>query len=289
MTTAMRAQLGNVGTNAVNDARWQIITSASALDGCRIDRVADAGVEIIEADPANRAFPDRVNESLGICLKLGPEHDLWAKGSALRYPRNAVCVRTPGSVWSVRATGPVEYVSVDIDREHLPPGGLRGGVRFTEARALPDIRRAVALLRSSASLLRRQTVVTGLVNALLQAGLVSTPDLGLGMERRAVDRARELLSARWPLHRRSRNWPTRSGRTASCCSGSSGVVSAFLPTRTSFASGWNGHGRSWRASQKSPTWPSSSASRTRAISAASSSEWWESLPGDYRRRVLPLG
>ena len=48
----------------------------SAIDGCRIDRVPDAGVEIIEADPANRAFPDRVNESLGICLKLGPEHDL---------------------------------------------------------------------------------------------------------------------------------------------------------------------------------------------------------------------
>jgi hypothetical protein len=123
----------------------------SAFDGCRIDRVPDAGVEIVEADPANRAFPDRVNESLGICLKLGPEHDFWAEGRALRYPRDAVCIRTPGSVWSVRATGPVGFVSVDIDREHLPPGGLRGGIRFAEARAVPDVRRAVALLRSSAS------------------------------------------------------------------------------------------------------------------------------------------
>jgi hypothetical protein len=60
------------------------------------------------------------------------------------------------------------------------------------------------------------------------------------------------------------------------------VGSAFLPTRTSFASGWNGHGRSWRAAQKSPTWRSSSASRTRAISAASSSEWRES--GSTRSR-----
>jgi AraC-like DNA-binding protein len=192
----MRAQLGNVGTNAVDDARWRIMIPTSAFDGCRIDRVPDVGVEIVEADPANRAFPDRVNESLGICLKLGPEHDLWAEGRALRYPRDAVCVRTPGSVWSVRATGPVGFISVDIDREHLPPGGVRGGIRFAEARALPDVRRAVTLLRSSASLIRRQTVVTGLVNALLQAGLVSTPDLGPGLERRAVDRARELLSAR---------------------------------------------------------------------------------------------
>ncbi len=111
----------------------------SAFDGCRIDRVPDAGVEIVEADPANRAFPDRVNESLGICLKLGPEHDLWAEGRALRYPRDAVCARTPGSVWSVRATGPVGFVSVDIDREHLPPGGLQEGIRFAEARALPDV------------------------------------------------------------------------------------------------------------------------------------------------------
>src|SRR5262245_50526015 len=95
----------------------------AAFDGCRIDRVPDVGVEIAEADPANRSFPGRVNESLGICVKLGPEHDLRAEGRALRYPRDAVCVRTPGSVWSVRATGPVGFTSVDIDREQLPPGG----------------------------------------------------------------------------------------------------------------------------------------------------------------------
>ena len=69
-----------LSTNAVNDARWRIMTPKSPFDGCRIDRVPDAGVEIVEADPANRTFPDRVNESLGICLKLGPEHDLRAEG-----------------------------------------------------------------------------------------------------------------------------------------------------------------------------------------------------------------
>jgi AraC-like DNA-binding protein len=167
-----------------------------AYDGCRIDRVADAGVELVEAGPADRSFADRVNESLGVCLKFGPDHDIRADGRALRYPRDAVCVRSPGSVWSVQSTGLVGFVSIDIDCDQLPPGGLRGGVHFAEASALPDVRRAVAILRSSTSPIRLQSVVTGLVNALLEAGLVWTPDLGPRTERHAVDRARELLSAR---------------------------------------------------------------------------------------------
>ena len=86
-----------------------------ALNGCRIERVLENAVEIVDAAAENRSFPDRVNESLGVCLKAGPEHEVRADGRALRYPGDAICVRAPGTVWSTRATGSVGFLSIDIE------------------------------------------------------------------------------------------------------------------------------------------------------------------------------
>jgi hypothetical protein len=51
-----------------------------ALDGCRIERALGGRVEIVEAKPGNRSFPDRVSDSLGICLKRGPDHEVKSDG-----------------------------------------------------------------------------------------------------------------------------------------------------------------------------------------------------------------
>src|SRR5687767_8929609 len=93
-----------------------------ALDGCRIEQVLDGAAEIVEARPANRSFPDRITQSLGVCLKFGPAHDVRADGRRLRYPAGAICVRPPGCVWSSAATGPTGFLSLDLDRDALPPG-----------------------------------------------------------------------------------------------------------------------------------------------------------------------
>jgi AraC-like DNA-binding protein len=167
-----------------------------ALDGCRIERVLGDAVEIVDAAPRNRAFPDRVNESLGICLKVGPAHDVRADGRALRYPADAICVRAPGTIWSTRATGPSAFLSLDVEPALLPPGGVAGAMRFVERPALPGLDRCVRLLRSGASDLAKQIVLAELIDALLRAGLVVAPELDAGIDARAVAGARELLTAR---------------------------------------------------------------------------------------------
>jgi AraC-like DNA-binding protein len=172
------------------------MTPASvALDGCRIGRALHGQVEIVEAAPRNRSFPDRITDSLGICLKRGAAHEVRADGRSLRYPRDAVCVRPPGCVWSVGATGTVAFLSLDIEPSLLPPGGLRGVMRFVAADALPDVRRCASILRSPASDLEKEIAVTAVIGALLPGRLAHAPHLDSTPASVAVERARELLTA----------------------------------------------------------------------------------------------
>jgi len=167
-----------------------------ALDGCRIERMLDGRVEVVEAAPRNRAFPDRVTDSLGICLKQGGDHEVRADGRTLRYPRDAVCIRPPGCVWSARATGPAAFLSVDIEPSLLPAGSLEGTMRFVAAAALPDLGRFASILRSSAPALEKHTAVAELVDALLSPRLARAPHLDPTPVASAVERARELLTSR---------------------------------------------------------------------------------------------
>lgn len=167
----------------------------TALDGCRIERVHEAEVEIVEAAPRNRAFADRLAESLGVCLKFGADHEVIAAGRTLRYPRDSVCIRAPGTVWSTRATGNVGFLAIDIEPSLLPAGGLGGGMSFADPSLLPDLRRCVAVLRSGRSPLETQSAVTDVINALIAVGLVSAPGLDPSVGAGTVERAREMLVA----------------------------------------------------------------------------------------------
>jgi AraC-like DNA-binding protein len=168
-----------------------------ALDRVRIDRVLSNTVEIAEASPADRRFPDRVSDTLGVCWKLGPEHDVQADGHELRYPADAVCVRAPGCVWATRSTGSVGFLSFDIEAAALPEAGVAGRMSFVRKEALPDLTALAHVLRSPAALLEKQGAVAELVGALLEQRLVSCSDIGEGGDSpHAVRRARELLLAR---------------------------------------------------------------------------------------------
>lgn len=73
-----------------------------ALGGCDISHPAgfDGGVEIVRAPLAPRSFPTRVSMALGLCFKDGPPHHVRCYGRDITYPRDAVCIRLPGCVWS---------------------------------------------------------------------------------------------------------------------------------------------------------------------------------------------
>jgi AraC-like DNA-binding protein len=169
--------------------------STLAIAGCSIERIHRGQIEIITGSPGNRAFPDRVAESLGVCLKFGPDHEVMADGRKHRYPCDAVCVRPPGCVWSTLSTGQVGFVSIDIAPGLLPAEGIRGGMRFAESATLPDLRRCIRALRSNASPLHKDVIVTNLIEALWRLGLIESRHLEHGRNPSAADRARDLLTS----------------------------------------------------------------------------------------------
>lgn len=164
------------------------------IEGCRVDRVLDGQVEIVEAAPNNRTFPARVTESLGLCLKFGPDHDVTAAGRAVRFPRNSVCIRTPGCVWSSAATGRVGFLSINIDSTLLPPGDAPGIMRFFDASELPDLRWCVRLLRSTAAALTKEVVVATLIESLQRLHMNDMARIAGARHQPAVDRARDVLT-----------------------------------------------------------------------------------------------
>src|SRR5260221_12912281 len=109
------------------------MTAASlALAACEIWRPSglDSAVEVVVAGPANRSFPTRMTQALGICLKLGASHTLHCDGRRLEYPAHALCIRPPGCVWSCGSTGAVGFVSIDIDPSGLPSEAFSGRMTF---------------------------------------------------------------------------------------------------------------------------------------------------------------
>src|SRR5262245_27261698 len=171
---------------------------SNALETCRIDSALGGSVQIVEAAPGERKFAERLTESLGLCLKIGANHEVYADGRILHYPRNALCVRTPDCVWSVKSTGRVGFLSIDIAADLLPAGGLQGGMKFfADPVGLPDLPDCVSVLRSpTSSPLQKQTLITDWINALLDQRLVTSFDLGPDPPRSAADQARELLASR---------------------------------------------------------------------------------------------
>jgi len=178
--------------------RMTSLNPSVALNGCQIQRALNATVEIVEASPQNRRFPDRISETLGVCLKSGAGHDVVVDGRPRRYPADSICVRAPGCVWSTESTGPVAFLSLDIEAIWLPPGGVAGSMQFLPANCVPDLRSLVRTLRSEAAPLEQQTAVAELVAALITQGALRSPGFCADDGRNATERARELLLSRLP-------------------------------------------------------------------------------------------
>lgn len=167
-----------------------------ALAGCRIARPAGfgGGVEVVVAEAAPRGFDARVNDSLGVCLKLGPAHAVRSDGRALVYPADAVCVRAPGCVWSCEVAA-VGFVSIDIAAHLLPPDLQRRPMQFLPAESL-DLKALLPLLEDEGSSLAQQGALSGLIEQLFGQGIVVAGSLREESSRaRVVGRARDYLRA----------------------------------------------------------------------------------------------
>lgn len=164
-----------------------------ALDGCGLNFSLGGSVEVAEAGPLNRAFPARVSETLGVCLKVGPEHRVMADGRELVFPADALCVRSPGCVWAAEATGPVGFLSVDVHRSLLPAGVERGPMSFASRRAVPGFAEGARALQRGVAPRVAKEIVASLVLALESAGLFSAEELRERAPSRTALRARDAL------------------------------------------------------------------------------------------------
>ncbi len=168
-----------------------------ALEACRIRRPPELGtaVEVVRAGAAPRRFPTRVSDTLGICLKWGPAHEVDVDGHRLRFPADAVSVRPPGSVWACQSEG--GFLSVDVDAEYV--GDVRLPSRMTFVR--PDrltgfVSGADALLQGEAEPLEAETIVARVVDDALAAAVGQPGGLSsTGRREQVVRRARAFLDA----------------------------------------------------------------------------------------------
>ena len=111
------------------------------------------------------------------------------------YPRDAICVRPPGCVWSTRATGEVAFLSIDIADYYLPAGGLHGRMQFLDPHLFPDLRHCVRVLRSSATALAKEAPIVSLLDAVIESGLFTSSDFGAAPRPSATEQARDMLES----------------------------------------------------------------------------------------------
>jgi AraC-like DNA-binding protein len=121
----------------------------------------------VSATAVPRAFPTRVTDGLGLCLKSGTDHDVIANGRACIYPADTLCIRRPGCVWSSDAAA-VGFLSVDVAPALLPEEIGQREMRFVHvsARDAHRFRKLVARL-GSGDPLDRQEALTDLVGAAI--------------------------------------------------------------------------------------------------------------------------
>jgi AraC-like DNA-binding protein len=194
---AARITSGAGATAATATAAETAASAAVALEGCRIWRPPFSGarVEIVSADARPRAFPLRVTETLGVCLKAGPAHGVRTDGRTVAYPADSICIRPPGCVWTSEAA-PVAFLSIDIGGEWLPDEGVYGAMTFKPRSDLPDVAALVRRVSRAGSALEADVALAELVTAALGTLSSRAPalrDEGAGM--RGVMRARDFLAA----------------------------------------------------------------------------------------------
>jgi AraC-like DNA-binding protein len=172
--------------------------SAISLSGCRISRPAGFGdgVEIVAVSPEPRIFPTHVSESLGICIKTGPSHDVQSDGRSLIYPADSICIRYPGCVWA-SGSASVGFISIDIATERLPQGIGYEPMLFLPRTSLPNILNLIWSVERSEEPLRQQEALAEIVVALQACSALDSDELHVATPRRLiVNRAREYLASR---------------------------------------------------------------------------------------------
>lgn len=135
------------------------LPESHGLTGCYLNRPDSyqGKVEIAIARPSPRSFPARLNTNLGLCLKLGEAHQIESNGVKMLYPANALCIRSPGIVWSSELAA-VGFISIDIDPEYLDFEVPEEHIQFIPGTDF-DLRKTVAFFEPGRTRLEQDEVL----------------------------------------------------------------------------------------------------------------------------------
>ncbi len=136
-------------------------------------------MEVVAAGVGARSFPAHLSDGLGVCVKDGDAHEVTVEGRRLRYPADAVSVRTPGCVWASEA-GVHGFVSIDVAPGLLPDDWTGAPMAFAARRALPDVVGVARRITGAADTLEAEETLAGLLDALCRNGLLGSDEARSG-------------------------------------------------------------------------------------------------------------
>jgi AraC-like DNA-binding protein len=120
-------------------------------------------------------FPERVSDTLGICLLTGGSHQVVFDGRKLDIPANSILLRRPGSIWSTpRST--IGFVCIDIGRDLLPEDARWHHDTFVPASALPAIVDIADRLVVEEDRLAQQERIVRLIETVVDFGFSRTSE-----------------------------------------------------------------------------------------------------------------
>lgn len=129
-------------------------------------------VHVTSSARVDRMFPDRVSETLGVCLLTGGAHQVVFDGRVLDVPADSILLRRPGAIWSApRST--IGFVCIDITRDLLPHEVRWNEDTWVPAAALPDVAAIAHRLLTEEDRLAQEERIVKLIDAVGALGFSS--------------------------------------------------------------------------------------------------------------------
>lgn len=129
-------------------------------------------VHVTSSGREDRMFPERVSDTLGVCLLTGGEHQVVFDGRTLDVPTDSVLLRRPGAIWSApRST--IGFVCIDIGRELLPRDVRWNDDTWLPKAALPNVVEIADRLLTEEDRFAQEERVVKLIDAVAATGFSS--------------------------------------------------------------------------------------------------------------------
>ncbi len=175
--TKLRVAVGGgaaVTLSAPIVGRYGVAGVAIALERCTVQNAThfNGDVHVTRSAREERVFPDRVSETLGVCLLTGGSHQCVFDGRTIDVPSDSVFLRRPGAIWS-SPRNTFGFVCIDIARDLLPRDVRWNEDTWVPQSALPPVVDIAEQLLVEEDELAQEERVVKLIDTVTALGFAS--------------------------------------------------------------------------------------------------------------------